>query len=85
MWPCSLSFGKSILCTKATDCRPPEVRGPFTLTAAYDPAAGHNAFSYNGKTIPPVIRVEPGKVIRLHYVRMHKTAPRSTLQSGSIP
>jgi len=47
---------------------PPEVQGPFTLTAMYDSAAGHNAFSYNGKTVPPLIRVSPGGVIKLHYV-----------------
>jgi suppressor of ftsI len=46
----------------------PEVRGPFTLTAVYDSAAGHNAFSYAGKTVPPVIRVLPGSVIKLRYV-----------------
>jgi hypothetical protein len=38
----------------------PEVRGPFTLTAMYDPAAGHNAISYDGKAVPPLIRVAPG-------------------------
>jgi suppressor of ftsI len=47
---------------------PPEVRGPFTLAAMFDSAAGHNAFAYDGKTIPPVIRVNPGGVIRVHYV-----------------
>ena len=46
----------------------PEVRGPFTLTAVYDSVAGHNAFAYQGKTVPPVIRVLPGRVIRVHYV-----------------
>src|ERR1700761_8296875 len=46
----------------------PEVRGPFTLTAVYDSAAGHNAFAYRGKTVPPVVRVLPGGVIRVHYV-----------------
>jgi FtsP/CotA-like multicopper oxidase with cupredoxin domain len=46
----------------------PAVRGPFTLTAMYDPAAGHNAFFYNGKTVPPLIRVTPGGVIKVHYV-----------------
>jgi FtsP/CotA-like multicopper oxidase with cupredoxin domain len=46
----------------------PEVRGPFTLTATYDSVAGHNAFAYAGKTVPPVIRVLPGGVIKLHYV-----------------
>jgi suppressor of ftsI len=47
---------------------PPEVRGPFTLVATYDSAVGHNAFAYNGDTVPPTIRVLPGGVIRLHYV-----------------
>jgi suppressor of ftsI len=46
----------------------PEVRGPFTLTATYDAASGHNAFAYQGKTVPPLIRVVPGGVITLHYV-----------------
>ncbi len=46
----------------------PEVRSPFTLTAVYDFAAGHNAFAYAGKTVPPVIRVLPGGVIKLRYV-----------------
>ena len=47
---------------------PPEVRGPFTLTATHDSAAGHNAFAYAGKTVPPVIRVSPGGIIQLRYV-----------------
>ena len=46
----------------------PQVRGPFTLTAAYDSVAGHNAFLYAGKNVPPVIRVSPGGVIKLRYV-----------------
>ena len=46
----------------------PEVKDSFTLTALYDAAAGHNAFAYRGKTIPPVIRVLPGGQIRLRYV-----------------
>jgi suppressor of ftsI len=47
---------------------PPEVRGPFTLSAVYDSADGRNAFAFNGKTVPPVIRVLPGDDIRLRYV-----------------
>src|SRR6516225_5396823 len=46
----------------------PEVRSALTLAAVYDPLAGHNAFAYAGGTVPPVIRVLPGKDIRLHYV-----------------
>jgi suppressor of ftsI len=47
---------------------PPAVRGPFTLTAVYDSATKHNAFAYGGRTVPPVIRVVPGGVIKLHYI-----------------
>lgn len=47
---------------------PPDVRGPFTLTATYDATAGHNAFDYAGEPVPPVIRVNPGDLIRVHYV-----------------
>ena len=46
----------------------PEVRAPFTLTAAYDAAAGHNAFFFAGKSVPPTMRVLPGGVIQLQYV-----------------
>jgi FtsP/CotA-like multicopper oxidase with cupredoxin domain len=47
---------------------PPEVRGPLTLIATHDSSVGHNAFAYNGNTVPPVIRVLPGGFIKLHYV-----------------
>jgi FtsP/CotA-like multicopper oxidase with cupredoxin domain len=47
---------------------PPQAQSPFTLTAIYDTAAGHNAFSYAGNTVPPVIRVSPGSSIKVHYV-----------------
>jgi hypothetical protein len=32
---------------------PPAARGPFTLSALYDAALGHNAFAYDGKAVPP--------------------------------
>ena len=47
---------------------PPEVRGPFTLSAVHDVATGRNAFTYEGHTVPPVIRVSPGGVITVRYV-----------------
>jgi FtsP/CotA-like multicopper oxidase with cupredoxin domain len=47
---------------------PPEVQGPFTLTAMFNAAAGHNAFTYDGKTVPPLIRARPGQTIRVRYV-----------------
>jgi suppressor of ftsI len=61
---------------------PPEVRGPFTLTATYDSATGHNAFAYGGKTIPPLIRVLPGGVIRLSYVNTLPTQSDEECATG---
>src|SRR5579871_2260565 len=46
----------------------PEVRTPFTLTAIYVGEAGHDAFGFAGKTVPPTIRVMPGSTINLEYV-----------------
>ena len=62
VWASSLSGQQPLLAD------PPQVQGPFTLTALYDPVAGHNSFSYNGNTVSPVIRVLPGSFIKLHYV-----------------
>ena len=46
----------------------PEARGPFTLTAAYDSEAGHNALFFDGKAVQPTIRVSPGNDINVEYV-----------------
>lgn len=46
----------------------PEVRGQFTLTAAYDAQEEHNALFFNGKAVPPTIRVLPGRAINVEYV-----------------
>ena len=41
----------------------PEERGPLPLTAVPDSGTGRNAFAYNRRTVPPLIRVSPGSVI----------------------
>jgi FtsP/CotA-like multicopper oxidase with cupredoxin domain len=46
----------------------PEVRGPFTLTAGYKAEEGHNALFFDGKAVPPTIRVLPGGEINVGYV-----------------
>lgn len=46
----------------------PEVRDAFTLTASYDADEGHNALFFNGKAVPPTIRVLSGASIKLEYV-----------------
>src|SRR5258705_4954455 len=57
----------------------PEVRGrehlvTFKLTAVSD-ANGHDAFAYNGQTVPPVIRVKPGDKLRIEYVNALPVIP----------
>jgi suppressor of ftsI len=47
---------------------PPEAPRSFTLTASFDRQESHNAFSYAGKTEPPLIRVSPGGTIQMRYV-----------------
>src|SRR5579863_4556547 len=63
-----VAIGNSAMAQPQTLDDLPEARAPFTLTAMYDYAAGHNAFAYDGKTVPPLIRVSPGSEIKLHYV-----------------
>src|SRR5437868_395231 len=46
----------------------PEVRSPFTLTAAYDAEDNHNAFFFASMFIPPTIRALPGHVITVQYL-----------------
>lgn len=60
----------------------PEVRGPFTLSAVYDSAAGHNALAYAGKTVPPVIRVSPAGPSTCAKLQLRvRSALRETPQS----
>ena len=51
---------------------PPEVRGRDQLVTlklrAVSDANGHDAFAYNGQTVPPVIRVKPGDRLKIEYV-----------------
>jgi suppressor of ftsI len=56
-----------LLAQQETISEAPEVRTPFTLTAVFDPVAGHNAFSFAGKNVPPTIRVSPGGEIKVKY------------------
>ena len=60
---------------------PPEVQTPFTLSAVYDSHAGHNAFSYAGNTVPPVIRVAPEGTIKVAY---ENRLPKSSVEECAI-
>jgi len=60
----------------------PEVRGKdhvvtLKLSAVSDPN-GHDAFAYNGQTVPPVIRVAPGDQLKIEYVNNLPAIPSET-------
>jgi suppressor of ftsI len=46
----------------------PQVNGPFTLTAVTDSTSGKSHFRYNGRDVPPTIRVRPGQDLRVEYI-----------------
>src|SRR6478672_6679454 len=45
----------------------PQANSPVTLAAASDPVTGKSEFRYRGNNIPPVIRVQPGKTLKVEY------------------
>ena len=57
----------------------PEVRGKDHLVtlklSAVSDAKGHDAFAYNGQTLPPVIRVTPGGRLKIEYVNALPAKP----------
>ena len=45
----------------------PQARTPVTLVAATDPVSGKSEFRYRGNNTPPVIRVQPGSILKVEY------------------
>jgi len=45
----------------------PQTHTPVTLVAASDPVTGKSEFRYQGDNTPPVIRVQPGRVLSVGY------------------
>src|SRR6266513_5389927 len=45
----------------------PQAATPVTLTAATNPDTGKSEFRYRGKNTPPVIRVQPGSILKIEY------------------
>jgi FtsP/CotA-like multicopper oxidase with cupredoxin domain len=45
----------------------PQANSPVALAAASDPVTGKSEFRYRGNNIPPVIRVQPGKTLKVEY------------------
>jgi len=73
----------SLLLTAETQTVPvpnaPEVRGQNHVVAlmlrAVSDANGHDAFSFDGQLVPPVIRVSPGDVLKIEYVNAMPSTP----------
>ncbi|MCM3874490.1 MAG: multicopper oxidase family protein [Pyrinomonadaceae bacterium] len=64
----------------------PEVRSrerviTLKLSAVTDPN-GHYAFAYNGKTVPPVIRVSPGQRLNIDYLNALPRTSRESCATG---
>ena len=45
----------------------PQTTTPVILAAASDPVSGKSEFRYRGNNIPPVIRVQPGSILKVDY------------------
>ena len=45
----------------------PETTTPVSLVAASDPVTGKSEFRYQDKNTPPVIRVQPGSILKVEY------------------
>jgi suppressor of ftsI len=65
---CSLLLATPLVAQQHLVADPPQSAASLTLTAVYDQQERHNAFSYAGKTDPPLIRVLPGETIEVRYV-----------------
>ena len=65
---CSLLLATPLVAQQHLVADPPQSAASLTLTAVYDQQERHNAFSYAGKTDPPLIRVSPGETIEVRYV-----------------
>ncbi|MGA9670866.1 MAG: multicopper oxidase family protein [Terracidiphilus sp.] len=61
---------------------PPQVRSPFSLLAVTDPKTGKSAFSFDGREIPPVIRVSPGQQIKLEFLNQMSSDSLETCVDG---
>jgi suppressor of ftsI len=53
----------------------PQATSPVMLVAASDPVSGKSGFQYQGNNTPPVMRVEPGTVLKVEY--KNALAPQS--------
>jgi suppressor of ftsI len=65
---CSFLLAGPLVAQQNVVTNPPQAGATLTLTAVYDQQTERNAFSYAGRTEPPLIRVSPGETIQVRYV-----------------
>ncbi|WP_263358356.1 multicopper oxidase family protein [Acidicapsa ligni] len=62
--------------------KPPDVRTPLVLSAVNDPVSGRGAFSFEGREVPPVIRVSPGQKLRITYLNRMRASSGEVCVDG---
>jgi suppressor of ftsI len=55
----------------------------ITLTATSGPN-GHNAFRFDGRDVPPDIRIAPGETLKIHYVNALPAASETARRQGQM-
>ncbi len=60
----------------------PTVRIPFVLSAVNDEVSGRGAFSFEGREVPPVIRVSPGQKLQITYLNRMKVSSSEVCVDG---
>ncbi|MEN3328085.1 MAG: hypothetical protein V7638_2892 [Acidobacteriota bacterium] len=78
LWILALLFSQAgaqvVTLPQAPEVRSKGRHAPLVITAVRD-ANGHDAFAYDGQTVPPVIRVEPGDKLQIKYVNALPAIP----------
>jgi FtsP/CotA-like multicopper oxidase with cupredoxin domain len=65
---CGFLLARPLVAQQSLVTDPPQAGAALTLSAVYDQQKEHNAFSYAGKTEPPLIRLSPGGTMQVRYV-----------------
>lgn len=60
--------GKTVADVSHSIMDAPEISSPVSLRAVTNPLTGKSVFEFQGKMIPPVIHVRPGKNLYLTYI-----------------
>src|SRR5207244_4280194 len=55
----------------------------MTLTATRGPN-GHDAFTFDGRDVPPAIRIAPGETLKIHYVNTLPVPPETPMDRGQM-